>query len=92
MGIVQEFERFLKRTEPGPGKDQADDGVPGETHLKLKSIPNVSTARLLRRRAFISPFTAGETPPDGDDSRAKMRDHGMHKLCIDHELTLRGMP
>lgn len=88
-GVVDQMERFLARTEPGPGRDAKDDDVPGTSHLKLRSIPNVPTARLERRLEVSRAEFTGLGLVRFDGPRRQLVEQGIHMLCIEHELNLR---
>jgi hypothetical protein len=83
---------YSQRTEPGPGADKDDDGVPGTTKVKLRSTPHVPTARLLRRRDHLVWLCrTAEGLRSWDESRRSLIEQGCHLVVIEHELALRGV-
>jgi hypothetical protein len=79
-------------TSPGRGMDAPDCGLPGATRLKTRSIPNVSTARLIRRVAVLHDMFHA---PDGlhafDGPRMNMIENGVKIVGIRNELRVRGI-
>jgi hypothetical protein len=69
MDIVHQFEAFLKRTEPGPGKDADDDGVPGSAHLAMAPCSTCDGDKTVRRPNPDDRFYVTEPCPtcEGDE-------------------------
>lgn len=89
--VIVASRNFLARTEPGKGDEHPDDGVSGDVKVRIRSIPHVTTARLLRRRDVLchTVFTV-EGLHAFDDPRRALIHLGVHIQCINHELQLRG--
>ena len=80
----------MARTSPGQGASLKDDGVSGDKSIKIKSIPNVSTARLERRLKWLNDHTRGtDALRDFDQSKRSLVHYGVNRLAIQHELRLR---
>lgn len=85
------FAGLMKRTEPGPGAEMPDSGLPGSGHLKMRSIPNVDTERLLRTRLWLhDQLHTVIGLRDWDQSRRQLANAGLRVRAINHELKLRG--
>ena len=80
----------LSRTEPGPGASLDDDG--GPEHIRTRSIPNVSSARLWRCLwAIHGQYHTTEGLRLFDSPRRTMIEQGIKGKAIAHELRLRGL-
>lgn len=77
------YSDLMARTEPGPGAAMADSGISPDSHLKMRSIPNVDTDRLLRTRLWLH---AQLHTVEG----LRSHDGGLRIKAISHELALRG--
>jgi hypothetical protein len=82
----------MARTEPGSGRLNDDrQAVPGESPIKLRSIPGAPTGRLQRR---LSVLHAMVHTVDGlrehDAPRRSLIEQSMKTRAITHELRLRG--
>jgi len=91
--IGDQFRAHLARTEPGRGATEADEGVPGSSKVKMRSVPNVSTPRLERRLEHLHGMIhTTEGLHEWDQSRRSLIEQGIHTRTIAHELALRGLP
>lgn len=85
------YSNLMHRTEPGPGAKLPDSHLPAEGHLKMRSIPNADTDRLLRVRLFLHERLHTK---DGlryhDDTRRSLVNGGLRVKAISYELALRG--
>lgn len=90
--LGEQYSQQMARTDPGAGARLDDDGLPGTTSLRLRSIPHAPTARLRRRWAHLHQLT---DTPDGlhawEQSRRALIEQAMHRRAIEHELVLRGV-
>jgi hypothetical protein len=81
----------MARSAPGNPLD-VDDGHPGSMHVRIRSIPHLPTARLVRRVAHLNAILDS---PDGmhafDDGRRALVHLGVHRMAIVHELNMRGV-
>ena len=89
--ILNQWSESRQRTTPGPGAGLKDDGHPGDKSIRIRSIPNVATARLKRRAEHINKTI---NTPEGlhkfDEPRRSLIHLGVNLLAIKHELRLRG--
>jgi hypothetical protein len=90
--LGEQFTAHLARTEPGPGVSLADEGIPGSTHMKLRSIPNVSTPRLERRLEHLHGMLHTTGLPEFHDTKRSLVEQGVHARSVAHELVLRQKP
>lgn len=90
--VIVASRKSLARESPGRGDDHPDDGVPGTTKVRIRSIPNVSTARLLRRLDHLNQLLSPEGMRLHDDTRRALIHLGVHRQAIRHELDMRGTP
>jgi hypothetical protein len=91
--IGEQFRTHLARTTPGRGMSEKDEGLPGSSKVKLKSVPNVSTPRLERRlEHFHGMLHTDEGLEQWSESKRSLVEQGIHLRTIAHELTLRGQP
>jgi hypothetical protein len=87
-GAMERYFDFLQRTTHGPGIDAADDG--SDSIPKLKSVPNVSTARLERALEKLTHMTlTPEGLHDHDDTRRSLIELSQKRQVIALELRLR---
>jgi hypothetical protein len=85
------YDRLVRRTEPGPGALLPDSELPADGHLKMKSIPNADTDRLLRVRLYLhDQLHTTEGLRNHDDPRRQLANGGLRIKAISHELRLRG--
>lgn len=88
---IEIYGRLMAATEPGPGAALKDTNVPVTAHLKMKSIPNADTDRLLRVRLYLHDMLH---TPEGlrhfDQPRRQLVNGGLRIRAISHELHLRG--
>lgn len=80
----------MQRVSPGNGMHAKDDGIPGERHLRIRSIQHVSTERLWRRAEYLYHLLY---TPEGlslfDAPRRKLVQLGATLLAIRSELARR---
>lgn len=89
---VEMYAKLMARTEPGPGAAMADTDPPYSPHLKMRSIPNVETTRLLWMRLWLhDQLHTTEGLHDHDDTRRALVNGGLRVKAIAHELKLRGL-
>lgn len=87
--VIGQWRAFMKRTEPGRGKDAPDDGA--GPAVKNKSIPNVSTPRLKRAAEHLSKqIHTKEGLHSFDQPKRSLVHTGTKLMMIRHELRLRG--
>lgn len=87
--VIEAWKKSLARDKPGGGMNAADDGA--GPHVKVRSIPNVSTERLRRAVEFgHGQIHTAEGLHDLDGPRRSMIEQGMRLQALTHELTLRG--
>lgn len=85
------YSNLMKRTEPGPGAKLPDSHLPADGHLKMRSIPNADTDRLLRVRLFLHDrLHTLDGLRNHEDPRRSLANGGLRIRAISHELALRG--
>jgi len=87
--MIEAWQKSIARTAPGRGVDAPDDGA--GPRVKVKSIPQVSTARLRRSLDFHhGSIHTQEGLSTFDAPRRSLVENGMRVRAITHELGLRG--
>jgi len=84
------MQEYMKRDQPGRGADVKDDGATSVP--RTKSIPNVSTDRLLRAQTTL--HTMVHTPGGlraHSDTRRSLIEAGAKNKMVAKELHLRGV-
>lgn len=84
------YETLMRRTEPGPGsylpEEPWTDAIP-----RFRSIPNVSSGRLLRSRLILHDRLHTSAGLHAfDEPRRSLVNDGLRLKAIQHELKLRG--
>lgn len=88
--VIVQSRQSQQRTAPGNGATLPDCGTPGDKHIKIRSIPNVPTARLLRRAEYLHHQLANpEALHAFDMPRRTLIHYGVNLQAIRHELSLR---